>query len=377
MRKIIFVIALMLPIALTAQNSTCFLKGKIGDIHAPSKIYLFYKNVSGYQTDSVVLQHGQFEFKGIVEEPVRASLSISYSGHDALNDARLQTFALYLEPGIIHLSSPDSLINAKITGSKTNAAFEKLNEALKPTDRKKAAMMEDYYARQRSGALPDTGFMRGFNSRYNDLSDQQAQIRFQFVKDHPASFVSLDALKSAGGASPDYYVVAPLFDSFSPDIRKTLSGRLYAKDLEVMKVSSVGMIAPDFIQNTPDDKPVRLSDFKGRYVLIDFWASWCGPCRAENPDIVRAYHVYHGKGLEIIGVSLDDLSTKSAWIKAIQQDNLMWYHVSDLKGWENKVAKQYRIQSVPANFLLDKTGKIIARNLKGEVLDKKLKEIFE
>ena len=136
----------------------------------------------------------------------------------------------------------------------------------------------------------------------------------------------------------------------------------------------IGAIAPDFEQNTPDDKPMKLSSLRGKIVLVDFWASWCGPCRRENPHVVKLYNKYKSKGFEVLGVSLD--RTKDKWEKAIAKDKLTWSHVSDLKGWKNQVAKQYSVTSVPHTILLDREGRILARNLRGADLDAKLKELF-
>lgn len=133
-------------------------------------------------------------------------------------------------------------------------------------------------------------------------------------------------------------------------------------------------MAPDFTQNNTDEKPVKLSSTRGKYILIDFWASWCGPCRQENPELVNVYQEFKNNNFDILGVSLDN--DRGKWLKAIENDQLTWMHVSDLKGWDNAVAKEYIIQSIPYNFLLDPEGKIVAKNLRAKELRKKLQEIF-
>lgn len=136
-----------------------------------------------------------------------------------------------------------------------------------------------------------------------------------------------------------------------------------------------GAVAPDFTQQSPEGEDVSLSDLKGKVVLIDFWASWCGPCRRENPNVVRMYNKYKDQGFEILGVSLD--KRKAPWVKAIEKDGLTWYHVSDLKGWQNEVAQMYSVTSVPHTVLLDREGKIVARNLRGEPLEQKVAEVIQ
>ncbi len=151
-----------------------------------------------------------------------------------------------------------------------------------------------------------------------------------------------------------------------------------AAQLEQMLRQSGGITpggeAPDFTMNTPEDKPMSLKDLRGKVVLVDFWASWCGPCRRENPHVVEAYNHYHAKGFDVLGVSLD--KDKPRWLDAIAKDGLIWHHVSDLKGWQNSAAQLYGVTSIPHTVLVDKDGKIIARNLRGDALTAKLKELF-
>lgn len=172
---------------------------------------------------------------------------------------------------------------------------------------------------------------------------------------------------------PDFTYYA---EQFVNDFQKELpeATAQLKKQLEYTKNFTIGGTAPDFTQKTPEDQDLKLSDLRGKVVLVDFWASWCGPCRRENPNVVRVYNEYKDKGFEILSVSLDN--SKDRWLQAIQQDGLTWHHVSDLKGWQNEVAQMYNIRSIPQTILLDKDGKILARNLRGPSLEEKLAEIF-
>jgi len=147
------------------------------------------------------------------------------------------------------------------------------------------------------------------------------------------------------------------------------------QELDRKRAFVIGAEAPDFSQPMPDEKPKSLSSLRGKIVLVDFWASWCGPCRRDNPEVVKLYETYKDKGFDILGVSLD--RDKEKWLQAIQQDGLVWHHVSDLKGWQNDVAKRYGVSSIPHTVLVDREGRIIARGLRGPALAEKLKELFQ
>jgi peroxiredoxin len=156
---------------------------------------------------------------------------------------------------------------------------------------------------------------------------------------------------------------------------KRISNFITAKKAEKPQVK-VGDMAPDFTGQTPEGKTLSLNDIKGKVTIIDFWASWCGPCRHENPNVVRMYNKYHNKGLEIIGVSLDREGQKDRWIKAIADDELTWHHVSNLQFWQDPIAKLYHVRSIPATFILDENGNIVATNLRGQDLENKVAELL-
>lgn len=215
----------------------------------------------------------------------------------------------------------------------------------------------------------DPTYLNEIRGRAAKIMEQKQAVQLQYIKENPNSPYSLRAVTEIAGPIVDYNQTAPLFASLSPEIKNSEIGLKFGKIIAAAKLTSVGAMAPGFTQNDVNDKPVSLKDFRGKYVLVDFWASWCGPCRAENPNVVKAFHKYQDKNFTILGVSLDRPGSKDAWLAAIKADGLEWTQVSDLQFWNNSVAKLYGIQSIPQNFLIDPSGKIIGRNLRYEALN--------
>jgi peroxiredoxin len=222
----------------------------------------------------------------------------------------------------------------------------------------------------------DINAQNAIKAEYQNLNGQYMNGLKSFIKSHPKSPVSAYIL--GNDLNNSAIPIAEVIESLTY-IDKSLESNSYVKvankRVDDVKGTTVGYTATNFSQNTPDGKKVSLTDFRGKYVLIDFWASWCRPCRAENPNVVAAYNRFKDKGFTVLGVSMD--SNKDPWLAAIQQDNLTWTHVSDLKGWGNEVGKIYGVTGIPQNFLIDKEGKIVAKDLRGVALDEKLAEIIK
>jgi peroxiredoxin len=372
MKKIITIVLLSSPVMVMAQGGKYTIKGKVGALSAPAKVYLRYSNDGVMVSDSVVPQNGLFRFEGRVENPVRGSLSVNHTGSGRVVDG----LSFYLEKGTIEVGSTDSVKNAVIRGSKLNEDNQRLQAALKAVN-DQSRDLNASYASLSAEQRKDETVMAGINKRSEQINQERKAALKMFIAENPQSVISVDALNTYGGFAPEYDDVAPLFQSLTEKVRNSKAGMDYAAKLEKVKLTAVGAVAPLFTQNDVNGQPVSLASFRGKYLLIDFWASWCGPCRAENPNVVKAFEKYKDQNFTILGVSLDQPNAREKWLKAIADDHLDWTQVSDLAYWKNAVAVQYGINAIPQNFLLDKEGKIIAKNIRGEALQKTLEKYLK
>jgi peroxiredoxin len=313
--------------------------------------FTLQKNSSGKVVilDTIVVVNGSFKIVGgPVEYPEMVSL--------VTLDKR-RGFSFYLENAKINITGKlDSLSNVKVTGSRSNDEYSEFMRSLKPLSEKMTKAANDYKLTSDS------------------IMGQIKTVQKEFVKNNPKSFVSPTLLRNlTNDLKPEEF--ESIIKSMDPVVANSPAMTDIKSKMSVKISVSAGKKAPDFTLNDVNGKPVSLSSKIGtRLLLIDFWAGWCSPCRLENPNVLKAYQEFNKKGFDIIGVSLD--RTKDEWVKAIADDKLPWTQVSDLKYFNSAAAKLYNVTAIPANFLLDEKGTIIATNLRGEALHAKIKELL-
>ncbi len=362
MKKFLFGIAL-LPLVLEAQHpggSSFVLSGSIKGLPEKSTVFLTNMNNPSDTLANGRIKNGMIRLTGKIDEPNLYELNFEnakkkiplFIGND---DMKIE--------GAI-----DNLQGIKLSGSPTQDDFAEFQTLFNPYFARINMLVQ--LANSSAGLQKSDSITRLITATVASTEE----VVDQFIQKKINSYVSPFVLVVVSQLSTDILLQEKRFNSLSPALQGGYYGKMLREQIENGKIGAVGTEEIDFTQSDTTGKPVTLSSFKGKYVLVDFWASWCHPCRMENPNVVATFARFKNKNFTILGVSLD--RAREPWIKAIADDNLTWAQVSDLKFWSNEVAVKYRVQSIPQNFLIDPNGKIVGKNLRGPELESKLCELL-
>jgi thiol-disulfide isomerase/thioredoxin len=332
MKKLFVVLLAGGMFAACATKSAATIDGTVTGVADGTKVFLLDNTRA--KLDSTVIKGGKFRFE----------IAKAYPDHNSLSFEGIEGSShFFIEPGVItavlDMSGYPNNVTERYSGTPSNDALAKYRTEM---------------------------------AAFGDYSEMEAHVNKTII-DNPGTVFAANLL--LGGA---HSLTTPAEIDSVLNIIAGAPANAFSDQLKerrgLLAASAVGQPAPDFTQNQPDGTPFSLLSLKGKLVLIDFWASWCGPCRAENPNVVKVYNKYHDKGFEILGVSLDD--SREDWLQAIEDDGLVWKHVSDLAGWRNAVAQQYAVSSIPHTVLVGADGVIVAKNLRGEALEAKVAEVL-
>lgn len=285
-------------------------------------------------------------------------------------------FVIMAEPGNCNIVSTDSFSNIRVTGSRAFIEYRNLKKAQLDNSSEIKRLQHLTDSLQGVGNTPDSVIYQ-LNRQIASLFVKRDRFYLDYAMSFPSSLITPFALSIYFNHVSDSEVKenAALYNRLSTAGKNSEFGKDIKSRIEAAKIG-IGTIAPQFIQSDTTGKMISLQSLRGKYVLLEFWASWCLPCRGENTHLTKAFKDYHKKGFTIVSISLDKADAKDKWLNAINSDGLTWFNISDLKGFENEVARLYHVTAIPQNFLIDPEGKIIAKNLRNGNLEKKLSEIF-
>jgi peroxiredoxin len=320
--------------------------------------------------DTVKIEKGKFTFNGEADEP-----EIHTIRFENIQGA----FVLVLEKGTIKaVVNKDSISIAKISGTYNNDELNKYNNLLSKIQKKMMNFQQtNMTIMQEASQKNDTALVTKLRKEYSAFQDEFTVANESYIESNPKSFISVLLIEGMiGEIEPKADKIKKYFDALDPSLQQTKHGKNIKTKLDALNSVAIGQKAPSFSAPNPEGKMVSLKQSLGKVTIVDFWASWCAPCRQESPNFVAIYNEFHSKGLNFIGVSLDKKEEKNKWTEAIAKDKLNWIQVSNLEFWDDPIAKKYGIDGIPSTFVLDQNGIIVAKNLRGDELRAKVAELL-
>jgi peroxiredoxin len=370
MRKIIIMLAVAAAFTSCQEDKGYSISGEAPKMEDGKMVYIseIDENTNRpNRVDSTKIKDGHFELD--MEDPKTPNLSfLEFEGTQGnvifISENEEINFTVY----------KDSLRASEVSGGKENRLLQEYLGHLTKVNEK---VMKGRTAMRSAFQQKDSTKLTNLKETEKEIIDNDKVFKKKIVQENPDSFVSImvisDLLRMK---SYPVNEIKEMFDGLSEEVKNTAIGKQIAKNLEKENKVAVGSKAPNFTAPTPDGDKLALKDAMGKVTVIDFWAAWCKPCRVENPNLVKTYNKYKDDGLSIIGVSLDRPGQKDRWIEAIEEDGLPWHQVSNLQFWQDPVAQLYGIKAIPAAFVLDEDGTIVARDLRGDALDNKIGELL-
>ncbi|MBW2961416.1 redoxin domain-containing protein [Mesonia aestuariivivens] len=374
MKKVLLIVLAALAISCQneGKNEKATLKASVSNLENGTEVYLARLGGEGRPVpiDTTTVKEGDFE----IDLPAVDFQTLNII---TFKDVRGNVVFINENQPLTATIYKDSLRSSKIEGGKENELFNNYIEQLKESGKEMNAMVKSFQE-ENPDMMQNPELIAQIRAKQQEFQEQDDKKREEIMKNNPNSLVSIlilsDMLNSKSIATNE---AKEIFNNLAEEVQNSEIGASVNKTLEQASATSVGSKAPDFSAPTPEGETLALKDALGKVTIIDFWASWCKPCRMENPNVVKLYNEYHEKGLNILGVSLDKDGQKDKWLKAIKDDGLTWQHVSNLKYWQGPIAKLYNIRSIPATFILDENGVIVAKDLRGEELKAKVAEMLD
>lgn len=330
-----------------------------------------FENRKPVDVDSAKVENGKFTLSGKIDSPDVYFLFI---------DRAMGNFPFILENKELNLTVyKDSMPASKVEGSKENDLAQAYMKGMKEISKEGNELRKQYSEARKNN---DSTFLASYQDMRKELTDKSDNFAKGFVTDNTNSVFGMILLENFYATNKfSFNEAQDIYNSFSEEAKNSAAGQRIKERIDAELATAEGSVAPDFTAKNPEGKDISLNDIKGKITIVDFWAAWCRPCRMENPNMVKLYEKYHDKGLEIIGVSLDgnprQKDARQEWVDAIEKDGLTWYQVSNLNYFNGPIAQKYNIKSIPATFILDSEGKIIAKNLRGEAMQAKIAELLD